>query len=505
MQHSKKCSEPPGSFGLLGLGAEEGISFVRNPIDFAETRKAKYKDTKIFKTKLLRKPCAFLLGYKELESMLNDENNHFSRGESLFSLIESIYGKGVMLLDGSDGERVRQLLYQQMETKILSKNYLFMMNDLYSSCLNLWNLTFSNSTLTHAINFTPGLSNYFKHLQADYKVNNLNSISLYEFLKQFCNISNLKMWFGTDGMTDELLIKLINALKDHYRGALSIPVLAIGGDYKKGMLAKDFLISFIRKKIKQCRTNHVDDLKEKSEDVIDSNIPLQNSLIYKIVFSTLENKEDNTWKNDEELETQILWMTSNVIPKTVASLATSIFMVLDKQNDIKESLLEELLPLKDNIVDIFSNCDNNILESKTPILDSIIEETLRLYPPFVTFCKSTNTNLTNFHGYSIPKDWQCFYLSSFANKDENVYDDPNTFNYKRWLDIDNCKMHLSFGKGSRICLGKDWSKLITKIMVSRLLCEYEFDIIKDQDLTFKCLPVLRPKSGLRITNFRLRE
>lgn len=590
---AKKASEPPGSFGFLGLGAEEGVAFLRSPLRFAEERQRRH-GARLFKSKLLRKPCAFLLGFAELREMLEDSSGSFSRAGSLFSLVEGLYGRGVMLLDGEEGARVRGLLHQQMSADLLGSRYLSMMDELFSDSLLLWEALYRipdearglrgeravdwmmeylhthRGDMPHTSRRReedgsparplPGLTLLARGLVEDYKEEEGGSISFYENCKAFCNIANLLMWFGDADMDDRRLARLTNALKEHYRAAMSVPVASLGGGFKRGLLAKEFLLTFIRKRIERCR-------RRTSEEDAGGEGALDDCLLARVVASRLPDGQ--TWANDEELETQVLWMVSNVIPKTVASLVTSLVMathggpvwreMTSEQDSLAASDEEEALSTGERL-------------GRMPVLTAALEETLRLHPPFVTFCKAANKELPDFFGFRIPKDWQCFYLSGIANRDASVYDNAEMFDHSRWLgqekeretnaeekvrateSSDNgfgvesnqqakteneekldseenekksesqckrerkkemetergndfererergrgCPMHLSFGYGSRECLGRGWARLVTKLMAAHLLQEFSFSFVRGQDLSYKCLPVLRPRSGLRI-------
>ena len=96
----------------------------------------------------------------------------------------------------------------------------------------------------------------------------------------------------------------------------------------------------------------------------------------------------------------------------------------------------------------------------------LIEEMLRFYPP-VTLNQRIALQDTEVCGVSIPKGQQVFLNQLLANRDPEVYEDPETFNIDR-----EKKPHLSFGFGPHICAGMHLSKLELKVGIDEILDRY---------------------------------
>jgi cholest-4-en-3-one 26-monooxygenase len=135
-----------------------------------------------------------------------------------------------------------------------------------------------------------------------------------------------------------------------------------------------------------------------------------------------------------------------------------------------------------------------VLDDPSLIPDAV-EESLRMFPAFAHF-RRTATKDTELNGCPIKKGDKIamWYVSS--NRDEDVYDDPDTFDLRRRAE------HQAFGAGGRhFCLGTALARLELKILMEETLARYP-QIAIDGDYAYvespfvnqlKALPVrLRP-------------
>ena len=87
------------------------------------------------------------------------------------------------------------------------------------------------------------------------------------------------------------------------------------------------------------------------------------------------------------------------------------------------------------------------------LADRALEESLRFDPPVLGLYRST-TRAVELHGVRIPKDAKVMLHYAAANRDPEVWDDPNTFSLDR-----RAQRHLSFGLGVHFCLGAQLARL----------------------------------------------
>ena len=93
------------------------------------------------------------------------------------------------------------------------------------------------------------------------------------------------------------------------------------------------------------------------------------------------------------------------------------------------------------------------LVAEPELVDRALEESLRFDPPVLGLYRST-TRAVELHGVRIPKDAKVMLHYAAANRDPEVWDDPNTFSLDR-----PAQRHLAFGLGVHFCLGAQLARL----------------------------------------------
>ena len=103
------------------------------------------------------------------------------------------------------------------------------------------------------------------------------------------------------------------------------------------------------------------------------------------------------------------------------------------------------------------------LKEHPALIPSMIEETLRYFPPFpATFRRATRD--VELHGVTIPKDDRLLVLIASANHDEKAFNRAEDFVIDR-----DPNRHLGFGQGIHYCLGAPLARLETQIVLQTLL------------------------------------
>ena len=93
------------------------------------------------------------------------------------------------------------------------------------------------------------------------------------------------------------------------------------------------------------------------------------------------------------------------------------------------------------------------LVAEPGLVGQALEESLRFDPPVLGLYRST-TRAVELHGARIPKDAKVMLHYAAANRDPEVWDDPNTFSLDR-----PTQRHLAFGLGVHFCLGAQLARL----------------------------------------------
>lgn len=104
-----------------------------------------------------------------------------------------------------------------------------------------------------------------------------------------------------------------------------------------------------------------------------------------------------------------------------------------------------------------------LLEDLEARLPNAIEEVLRFSPPVMQFCR-TATEDVELRGQTIAEGDKVYMSYISANRDEDVFDDPDRFDVLR----PNADKHLAFGYGAHYCLGASLARLQLRCVLTEL-------------------------------------
>jgi len=115
------------------------------------------------------------------------------------------------------------------------------------------------------------------------------------------------------------------------------------------------------------------------------------------------------------------------------------------------------------------------------LIPNAVEEVLRFESSQISWRRIT-TQPTTLAGYDIPAGTQILMNFASANRQPDLFDDPDTFDIHRA----NAAQHISFGKGIHYCLGANLAKFEAQLVLEAL--------VED-------VPSLRLVEGQRLTSF----
>ena len=105
------------------------------------------------------------------------------------------------------------------------------------------------------------------------------------------------------------------------------------------------------------------------------------------------------------------------------------------------------------------------IQANQALVPGVVNEVVRLASPARGFTRYVNSDY-DYKGSIIPKDSRIAILLPSANRDENKYTDPNTFNIRR-----NPKDHVGWGHGTHLCGGIHLARLELEELLYAL-CKY---------------------------------
>ena len=144
--------------------------------------------------------------------------------------------------------------------------------------------------------------------------------------------------------------------------------------------------------------------------------------------------------------------------------------------DMLSVLLQLLVGGNETTTSLITNCVWRLLEcrelweqvcSDPSLVDVAIEESLRFDAPVLGLFR-TNTRPVRLEGVDIPADSKVMLLYSAADRDGEVFDDPDKFRLDR--DVEHLRRrHLAFGTGIHHCLGAPLARLESRIALATLV------------------------------------
>ncbi|KAG0438257.1 hypothetical protein HPB47_017093 [Ixodes persulcatus] len=125
------------------------------------------------------------------------------------------------------------------------------------------------------------------------------------------------------------------------------------------------------------------------------------------------------------------------------------------------------------------------------LLDQVISEVLRLYPPVVGFITRRCENDYEYEGLKIPKDITVVVPAYQLHHDPVYWENPEEFDPERFSPENKDKIepmaYQPFGNGPRNCVAMRFGQLTLKMTLAKLLSKYKFTLDEE-----------RHKNGLKI-------
>lgn len=125
------------------------------------------------------------------------------------------------------------------------------------------------------------------------------------------------------------------------------------------------------------------------------------------------------------------------------------------------------------------------LRASPELVAPAIEEFLRLYTPYRGFARTATIDVT-LHGRTIPAGEPIALVYASANRDADVFADPETFR----LDRTNLKESLAFGRGPHMCMGASLARLELVVAIEELLA-----LTKRFEVNGEIVPTRFPEIG----------
>jgi cytochrome P450 len=137
-------------------------------------------------------------------------------------------------------------------------------------------------------------------------------------------------------------------------------------------------------------------------------------------------------------------------------------------------------------------------QEKAPMLDLVIKEALRLYPP-IHIGNRMMKEECSFDGGSIPAGERMFYSIYLTHRDPEIWENPHAFQPERFAHGRKTPpmSYIPFGGGPRACIGAAFGQAEARIVLARLLTTHTFEFTEHK-IHAHMGATLEPRPGVRM-------
>ena len=140
--------------------------------------------------------------------------------------------------------------------------------------------------------------------------------------------------------------------------------------------------------------------------------------------------------------------------------------------------------------------------SNLPFTTQVIQESLRLYPPFWMVDRMAVAD-DRVGDLEIPKGSTVIVFVYGAHHAPQHWPDPEDFKPERFVKgsekLRTPFTYVPFGGGPRVCIGNHYAMLQILMILSVLLRKYDLELTPGQTIEPRAVVILRPKHGIRMT------
>ncbi|KAG7899289.1 hypothetical protein KL935_003599 [Ogataea polymorpha] len=200
-----------------------------------------------------------------------------------------------------------------------------------------------------------------------------------------------------------------------------------------------------------------------------------------LIFNYVKNN-DQELLNGSELGSICLTMVSAGLDNTPLNFQYAM-MQLSESPHIRANARAKLLKCyNDDSIEAWNNCHAEVL---CPYVVAIVKETLRLFTVLPMSLPRETTRDIVIGNAVIPRGTTLFMNAWAGNHDKMQFFKPMEFIPERWLDpetgnVDTNLRHLSFGVGSRMCLGNNLAFKELYVLICKFVLMFEIEVANDE-------------------------
>ena len=139
--------------------------------------------------------------------------------------------------------------------------------------------------------------------------------------------------------------------------------------------------------------------------------------------------------------------------------------------------------------------------AQLPLLDRVLKETLRLYPPVYGIPREAIDD-DIITGYGVRRHTRVVLCVGAMHRDPAVFAEPEQFLPERWTKDFEASLHryayFPFGGGPRLCIGAAFADIESKIVLAAFIAKFRPEMLPQRPLEVVSSLTQRPRYGLRV-------
>jgi cytochrome P450 len=219
--------------------------------------------------------------------------------------------------------------------------------------------------------------------------------------------------------------------------------------------------------------------------------PAEDGLLSRLML--MRDQETGVRISTEELRTNVTTLYT-VGHETVAQTLTWIWYLLSQHPQQEMKLHREL----DSVLAGRSPSHEDI--DNLPYTRMVIEEALRLYPPFYTLAWREALADDELCGVAIPRGATISIVPWVLHRHRRLWEEPDRFDPERFLPTRSAgrprMAYLPFGAGPRVCTGAAFAMTETTMILAAVAQRYRLRLAPGHKVEPQARLLLRPRYGL---------
>jgi cytochrome P450 len=419
-----------------------GFGLVNNPLKAISDIVDTYGDIALLKIPKIGS-IVFLNHPDYVKHVLKDNQDNYSRRKAVkqpsFSALQDLLGNGIFMSDGEDWEQQHKMLRNLFSPTSIASTLPIIEEEL-ALLTNRWQEQIIMSSIVDVENEMHLLM--LRIMLRTHVCSNMMfpDSDILATLKSFMNASNSKKIF-------------LAQLK-----AFVLKPFGIKYHYNKPHQSIEWLMAFVDELIEQL---------------------LQGALVPNGLFATMLVDYANGTISKQDIKDQLLNFLFAGFDTTSTGVTFTLYNLAAHQS-IQQLVKEEIV---------------GTATKQFPVLEKVIKETLRLYPPVWSYAREAIA-ADIIDGYHIPSKTLVLISSYALHRHKDFWQNANAFNIDNFQK-DSLKgknfVYIPFGQGKRMCIGRALADYQMLAILPHLLSIFHFATINEKK------PIINPNIIIKAT------